>query len=135
MNTLTLFAVQVGIPLLLGLAATCYLRDVTRHLLTEICGTGERAEFWVRVIAVLTTATPIVLVLLCGYTPGGTTGYPEAAYIILRQTLWLSLGGIVGAVGVLAHAIWQQIPQHQRAALAALPTTRPATEEEVPCAS
>ena len=59
------------------------------------------------------------------------------ALLVERPLDWAGRHGAerLTAVGVLAHAIWQQIPQHQRAALAALPTTRPATEEEVPCAS
>jgi hypothetical protein len=131
MNYLMLFAVQIGLPLLLGLAVTYYLRDATRTLLSEICGSDQRAEFWVRVIAVLTAAPPLILVLFCGDTLNGVDGSPEAAYLVLRQTLWLSLAGVVGAVGVLARSIWKQIPQ----ALAVTATHANFLEGEPSCGS
>jgi hypothetical protein len=113
MNNLLLFVVQIGVPVMLGIGATIYLRGVTHNLLADICGTEERAEFWVRITTVLTTAMPLVLVLLFGYTQNNAMDFWDTAYAILRQTLWLSLIGILAAVAALARTIWKQIPRLQ----------------------
>lgn len=116
MSLLLLFALQLCIPLALGIGATVYLRGVTHDLLRDICGTEDRAEFWVRITALLMTTAPSILVLLFGYPANTVSASPDAIYTILRQTLWLSLGGILAAVTMLARTIWQQIPQRPASA-------------------
>ena len=122
MNNLLLFVVQIGIPAILGISTTLYLRGVTYQLLVDICGTEERAEFWVRITAVL-TVTPIVLVLIFGYAQNSSLDFLDYGYVIFRQTLWLSLIGVLGAVTVLARMIWKQIPQLQLGAARAIPSS------------
>ena len=106
MTTALLVLLQVAVPLLCGLAVTAYLRGVTRRLLLDLCGTDDRAEFWVRITAVLNTAAPLALVLLfghdCSNAPAGE---------IVRQSLSLSLIGILVGVALLARGIWRQVPR------------------------
>jgi protein-S-isoprenylcysteine O-methyltransferase Ste14 len=112
-----LFLLQICVPVLLGAAVTAYLRSVTRRLLLRTCGTGEGAEFWLRITAVVTIAAPLVLVLIFGRN--GSARYFDGADFLVnaaRQTACLSLVGILGAVAALAWAMWRQIPGSSAAA-------------------
>ncbi len=106
-----LFLLQVLIPILLGTLVTVYLQSVTRRLLVRTCGTGEGAEFWLRITAVVTLAAPLVLVLIFGRT-GATRAYELPDFLIhaAREAASLSLVGILAALSALAWAMWRQIP-------------------------
>lgn len=111
MTSLAVFFFQISIPLFLATVVTVYLRGATRRLLTDLCGTVDRAEFWIRITAVLTSAAPLSLVLIFAHTPPActlTTG--ECLGEVVRQAVSLSLMGIIAAVAVLAQTIWKQIP-------------------------
>ena len=76
METILLLAFQLAGPVAIGLAITCYLRAVTLRLLTDVCGTRDRAEFWVRVSAVLTVCMPLA----------GSSGCDESRQMPLRRS-------------------------------------------------
>lgn len=97
----TLF--QIAIPLAFGILAASYLREVTRALLLDLCGTPERADFWVRTTAILLAGTPLALVLVFGHN---ANPLPE----VIHQAMTLSLIGTLLAVAFLARLIWKQVP-------------------------
>ncbi len=102
---------QIAIPLLAGLAVTFYLRNVTRKLLVDLCGTDDRASFWLRTTNILILGAPLAMVLFFGDANFGDI--PEEAISltkILRQTVNLSLIGILLAVALFSRGIWKQIP-------------------------
>lgn len=102
MNILPLLF-QIAIPLLFGILAASYLREVTRDLLLDLCGTAERADFWVRTTAILLAGTPLALVLVFG-------DYGNPLPEVIRQAMTLSLIGTLLAVAFLARLIWKQVP-------------------------
>lgn len=104
MNTLAIFAIQISLSLVLGLAATAYLRGVTHTLLVDLCGKPGRAEFWVRVMSVLMSIAPLCMVLVFGASQS------DSISEIIRQAIRLGLIGIVIAVAVLAMVFWQPTP-------------------------
>lgn len=106
MTTLAALLLQISLPLLVGLAASGYLSRATRRLLLDLCGTEDRADFWVRATAILLTGTPLALVLLFGQAGGPVPALPEIA----RQALTLSLLGLLLGVAVLARLIWKRVP-------------------------
>lgn len=99
---------QVAIPLLAGITVTLYLRNATRILLVDLCGTADRANFWVRTTGILLTGTPLALVLVLGHSASAPLAHalPE----IIHQATTLSLVGILLAVAFLARLIWKQVP-------------------------
>lgn len=120
MQSLLALFLQIAIPLLAGIAVTAHLRQVTRVLLVDLCGTDDRANFWVRTTGILLTGTPLALVLIFGH--GGESALAE----IIRQAAMLSLVGILLAVAFLARLIWKRVPPPAQAAVSA---------GETPCAS
>lgn len=110
MNALLLL-LQVTIPLLAGTLVTLYLSAVTRRVLVRTCGTGEGADFWLRMSAVANLATPLVLVLIFARTLPAFPAY-SADFLVdaARQVAYLSLIGIMGALAIVARAMYRQIP-------------------------
>ncbi|WGS52773.1 hypothetical protein LFL96_31830 [Paraburkholderia sp. D15] len=110
-QTLT-FAFQLIAPVLVGLLVTRYLRDSMWRLLQDLCGTSERADFWVRVSAVLMTAAPLALVLLSNTSPlDCSTRDLDCAIDVLRRTCVFMLIGLLAAVGFVAATIRRSIPR------------------------
>ena len=130
--TIALFC-QIAIPLLAGLAVTFYLRNVTRKLLLDLCGTDDRANFWQRTTNILILGAPLAMVFFFGDNistgslsdaisiRGGnlsnavsicTGNLPDALSLTrtLRQTVKLSLIGILIAVALFSRGVWKQIP-------------------------
>lgn len=121
MTTFLPLLFQIAIPLLAGIGVAAYLRQVIRRLLVDLCGTDDRANFWVRTTGILLAGTPLALVLVFG-----RSGPPDALPEVIRQTVTLSLVGILLAVAFLARLIWKQVP----------PPAKPGTAAgETPCAS
>lgn len=112
---------QIAIPFLLGISVTLYLRKVTHVLLVDLCGTDERANFWVRTTGILLTGTPLALVLVFGHAGAG-----HALPDIIHQAATLSLVGILLAVAFLARLIWKRLPPPAQPGISA---------GETPCAS
>lgn len=112
MNYNYIVLAQIAVPLLFGLSVMAYLKSVTRRLLTDLCGSDDRAEFWVRITTVLVASTPLALVLLFGKLP--STCPADSNYFVgdaFRNTVGLSLVGILLAVGLVSRGIWRQIPR------------------------
>ena len=100
----TLFAAALGLPIALTLASMAYLRPILLNVLTEICGTSERAEFWIRSVTMLSLFGALMLVLAFGPRGDGRDIYES-----LRWILVLTLaGGFVGIAWV-ARTIWNSL--------------------------
>jgi hypothetical protein len=115
MQSLLSLFLQIAIPLIVGIAVTSHLRNVTRILLVDLCGTDDRANFWVRTTGILLTGTPLALVLVFGHS-----GSDFALAEIVRQAATLSLVGILLAVAFLARLIWKQVPPPTKASQSAV---------------
>ena len=121
MTTFLPLLFQIAIPLLAGIGVAAYLRQVTRILLVDLCGTDDRANFWVRTTGILLAGTPLALVLVFGHS-----GDEIALAEIVRQAATLSLVGILLAVAFLARLIWKQVPP---------PAQQGVSTGETPCVS
>ena len=117
MKTNLLLVLQFAGPVLVGLTVTGYLRAVTVRLLTDVCGTRDRAEFWMRVSAVVTVCVPLALVLLGTTSPLRCVADDAICEDqVIRQTLLLTLIGLLLSVGVVASMIARYLPQGPTAA-------------------
>ncbi len=124
MDSTLLFLLQIAIALLAGGLAAYYLRTALTGILTDLCGTAGRADFWWRTSAILLLGLPLLLVLFLGDTG-------DDLAVALRHAGHLSLVGVLVAVGLLSRRIWKHIPPP-----AALPQRQPGTgQETTPCAS
>lgn len=111
MSIALLLAFQFAGPALIGLVVMRYLQEVTTRLLTDICGTTDRAEFWVRVSAVLMVVAPLALLLMAARSPLTCLANDATCQeLVLRQTLVCTLIGAIVTVGSVAGVVSRYIP-------------------------
>ena len=97
MTNSALFLIGLGFTVITALAIVGYLRTPLHSILVELCGTRERAEFWVAFCNVTITLVPLIFAMQ--YTPelkAGTTAVLELS----AQLKW-ALAGLLSAVVVL----------------------------------
>ena len=73
MSASSLFLVGIGITLLMSLTVVIYLMNPLRKILTELCGTRERADFWLAFSNVALMLTPLIFAASRTPDPGGSS--------------------------------------------------------------
>lgn len=101
---LSLFVLSIAMPILLILVSIGYLRPILRRVLTEICGTLERAEFWIRCATILSLFGALILVLAFGPTN-------ENVHMVdaVRTVLLWTLAGAFGGIAWISRVIWNSL--------------------------
>lgn len=107
-----LFLIGLFATLLLGTSAVAYLRRPLMTILIELCGSRERATFWVAFSNVAVLLVPLLFAMQ--YTPATTAGAP-ALLEVAAQLKW-ALAGLLGAICVLAYVIGRFIRHRPLAA-------------------
>jgi len=92
-----LFLVGLGLTLVTALGIVVYMRSPLHNILVELCGTCERAAFWVSFSNVTITLVPLIFAM--HYTPDVKTG--NAAVFELATQLKWALAGLLFAVLIL----------------------------------
>jgi hypothetical protein len=111
MSAIVFSLLQLAIPVLVSLVAAVYLRAVIQGLLLDLCGTGDRAQFWSRCLIVAMLAVPLMLVLLLTDAPVcAAAEYAACTARVLRHTLAWTAGGILLAMGLMIYAVARYLP-------------------------
>jgi hypothetical protein len=97
MTASLLFLVGLGLTLATTFAIVAYLRSPLHNILVELCGTSERAAFWVSFSNVTITLVPLIFAMQ--YTPDVKAG--SAAVLELAAQLKWALAGLLFAVLIL----------------------------------
>lgn len=71
MNTIISFLIQVSLTVLLTWLIVYYLRPFLRKILVDLCGTEDRAQFWLAFSNILLIGLPTILAL--NYRPEAGT--------------------------------------------------------------
>ena len=67
MNTIIVYLIQVAVTAGVCLAVIVYFRRHLRRILVDLCGTEERADFWLAFASIFLVGWPVVLGM--GYSP------------------------------------------------------------------
>jgi hypothetical protein len=103
MNTVTLFFIQLAVTLAACLLLTAYLRPALKRVLTDLCGTDERAQFWTSFSNLLLVLLPVIFSL--GFKPEAAETQVLAVAGQLRWNFFgfmMALVAIGGAVAFFA---------------------------------
>lgn len=117
-----LFLLGLLLTLISAVAIVIYLRGPLHTILVELCGTEERAQFWVSFSNVTITLVPLIFAMQ--YTPelnAGTTSVLELA----AQLKW-ALAGLLAAVLVLGWVINSFIKRQSAPTVSPKPAAIPA---------
>ena len=95
MNTIAVYLIEVAATLVICLAVVMYLRPHLRRILTDLCGTDERAQFWMVFSSILLVGLPLIFGM--GYNPSESTS-EMMFFDITHQLRWNLLGFLFSLV-------------------------------------
>ena len=90
MNDIAAFALDLVLTLLVALALVIYLSPSLFRILVDLCGTQDRARFWLTLSRIVLVGIPVVSAL--GYEPGMQMGVPwyfDLAHQLARTAMSL----------------------------------------------
>jgi len=97
MNTIVLYFTEIALTLTIcGLVVVSLSRSL-RGVLVELCGTQERAKFWLAFASILLIGLPLIFGM--GYNPEAAT-IEQAFFEIANQVKWNLLGFLVVLIGI-----------------------------------
>jgi uncharacterized membrane protein YhaH (DUF805 family) len=94
MNTVFSFAIEVGLTLGVSALLVRYLRPFLRKILIDLCGTEDRAQFWVAFSNLLLIGLPVIFAL--NYQPEAQSA--QALFFEVARKLSGNLGGLLAAL-------------------------------------
>lgn len=97
MNPIFSFLAEMTLTLILSILIVRYLRPFLRKILIDLCGTEDRANFWIVFSDILLIGLPMIIAL--GYQPEAKSS--EELFFEIAAKLSGNLGGFLFAlVGV-----------------------------------
>ena len=97
MNTIVSFLIEVILTLILFSLAVTYLRPFLRHILVDLCGTEERAQFWLAFSNILLIGLPLIFAL--AYRPEATNS-EELFFEVVGRLSGNLAGFLVALIGI-----------------------------------
>jgi hypothetical protein len=121
MTATLLFLTGVVLTLIAAFAIAAYLRSPLHSILVELCGTSERAAFWVAFSNVTIILVPLIFAMQ--YTPSLKEG--SSAILELAAQLKWALAGVLIAVLILGWVLSRYIRRQD----GSVTTSKPAPAE------
>lgn len=106
MNTLIVFGAEVGLSLVISLCIIFYLGKLLRTILVELCGTADRANFWIGFTKLMFMFLPLMIVLLFSSSDNIDTDHiiPQIRNILSRVLI-----GELATLCMVGYVIWKSI--------------------------
>jgi hypothetical protein len=114
MNPTGVFLTDTALVVLGCTAIVAYVRRHLRSLLMELCGTAERASFWLAFSNVALIIVPLIFAL--EYTPELNSG--KSVVFEIAAQLRYGLIGFIVTLSFLAIILLRFIPTHKTGAIA-----------------
>jgi len=109
MNSAIPFLIDVGLVAILSISLVTYVKGHLNHLLVELCGTEERAGFWLVFSNVILVLVPLIFAL--DYKPEFE---PDRNFVFeMAAQFKQAIVGFVVALGSLGVILFQFIPRGQ----------------------
>jgi hypothetical protein len=109
MNPTVAFLTDVALAVIISLSAVAYLKGHLKTLLVELCGTTERASFWLAFSNVTLVLIPLIFVL--DYRP--EFGPNKSLIFEMATQLKYPMIGFVIALSAFALVMLRFIPRNQ----------------------
>jgi len=117
MNPTTAFVADIGLAAFLSLGLVLYIKTHLHALLVELCGTAERASFWLIFSNVTLVLVPLIFAL--DYKPESG---PDRNFIFEMATqVKHAIIGFVIAFSLLAVVLFRFIPRNKANSVAGPP--------------
>jgi uncharacterized membrane protein YhaH (DUF805 family) len=97
MYTILSFVIEVALTLVISILLVRYLRPFLRKVLIDLCGTEDRAQFWIVFSSILLVGLPVIFAV--NYKPEAKGA--EALFFEVAKKLSGNLGGfLVALIGI-----------------------------------
>ncbi len=106
MESLTYFLIEMTISISVGLIVLAILSNPLRKLLIDLCGTEERANFWMTYSNIMLILAPLLTNIMFGIS--GTVRVQD--FYFYKLSFGCALFGVFGALLFLGHQISKTIP-------------------------
>lgn len=109
MSSVSIFIVGLALTVVLALIVIAYLQSHLKAILTDLCGTQERAAFWTAFSNVTLFLTPLIFAL--HFRPGG-----ESTTVLvygLSDQIAAALIGFVAAIVMLGFVVGRFIARER----------------------
>jgi uncharacterized membrane protein YhaH (DUF805 family) len=117
MNPTAAFLTDITLAVIISVGIVAYVKGHLRTLLIELCGTTERASFWLAFSNVTLVLVPLIFVL--DYKP--EFGPDKTLIFEMATQLKYAIIGFVIALSALALAMLRYVPRNKSNAARALP--------------
>ena len=94
MDRIWIYLLQILVTALISLGLVSYFRPALRSVLTDLCGTSDRAQFWVVFSTILLVGLPLIFAL--GFSPSKSN--PGLLFYETARQLRLNLLGFLLAM-------------------------------------
>lgn len=111
MNSIFVFITGLALTMVVALIAIGYLRSHLKTILTDLCGSEERAAFWTAFSNVTLFLTPVIFALHFRPESGSTT----ALVYGLSDQIAAALLGFVAAIVMLGFVVGRFIARERMA--------------------
>lgn len=110
MNALFYFALQIVVSLSISGIVVAMVTPVLRPVLEDLCGTSDRARFWVRYANMILFLFPMLIVVAFGDVD---MGLPLMLVALLKRVVGGAVCGLLLALLVLGLRINHAIPDQK----------------------
>ncbi len=104
MNGYLLLILQLALPLALTALAMAYLSPALGRLLEDLCGSRDRADFWLRLTWIACALVPVTWLMLEDADAGADV------VAAIREILGVSLAGVTFTLALVALVVRRFIP-------------------------
>lgn len=100
------FLAEICLSLAISSTVILLFRSQLWDVLTETCGTRQRAAFWVMFTQLMLVVAPLMLVIF--FTKTGEVAAPNTL-VLIKETLFRSLLGVFVGLLAVGQVIWRAI--------------------------
>ncbi len=101
MNEITIYLIGIGITVCVSLLVTIYLKLHLKKILTDLCGTEIRANFWAAFSSITMMLVPLIFAMF--HNP--QTGKAASGFFDVIEQFRMALIGLIATVVFLGFVI------------------------------
>ncbi|MDH3975588.1 MAG: hypothetical protein OEV42_15020 [Deltaproteobacteria bacterium] len=106
MEDLVLFGLEVGLSLAASIFVLIYLGGLLKSILTDLCGTEERADFWLGFSKLIFLFFPLLVVIFSSNHSLASTGITSQ---MLRSIISKVILGELVTLSIVGFVLWMTI--------------------------
>ena len=113
MNSITAFLIGTGLTAVTSIGVIIYIGPHLKSILSELCGTRERAGFWAALCNMSIIIIPVLISMV--HYPDASPNNVTALFFEITSQYWWGLVGLIFTVLVIGAYVMGYIPKEKKA--------------------